>query len=164
LSAVRRHRLSNGEPVPTLAEALAVLPGLDVWVEVKALDTSQDAAVLRVLAEGPEPGRYRVHSFDHRIVARLAKLQPGLEIGVLSASYPLDPIRAAVDAGARTLWQEWPLIDAALMAAATGAGIGVIAWTVPAEQAHALAALGVSGLCGNHPDALRAALTLKEQS
>jgi hypothetical protein len=56
-----------------------------------------------------------VHSFDHRIIARLGGVHPGLRRGVLSASYPVDPAGPMSSAGATVLWQEATLIDAELV-------------------------------------------------
>ena len=145
-----------GEAVPTLAEALAVLEGLEVWVELKTLPPTADAALLRTLAQGPYPERYGVHGFDHRIVARLGAQRPELRRGILSASYPLDPIAPMTAAGANTLWQAWHLIDRELVAAVHRNGSEIVAWTVnTAITAEWLSALGVDALCGNFPERLR---------
>ena len=152
-------RLANGETVPTLPEVLNLLGDLDVYIEIKTLAPAFDNAFLSVLDEGPAPVRYAVHSFDHRIVARLGTKRPSLARGILLSSYPLDPISLLTAAGADTLWQDQRLIDAAIVQAVHGAGRKIIAWTVNKPQdAIRLARLGVDGLCGNHPDRLRSAL------
>jgi glycerophosphoryl diester phosphodiesterase len=148
----------RGEPVPTLAEALAVLGSLEVWVELKTLPAEADGALLATLATGPSPERYGVHSFDHRIVARLGAKRPGLRRGILSASYPLDPVGPMAAAGANTLWQAMHLIDQELVTAVHRRGGELIAWTVnDTPAATRLAALGVDALCGNFPERLRVA-------
>ena len=152
-------RLPNGESVPTLPEVLDILGDMDVYVEVKTLAPSFDGAMLSVLEQGPAATRYAVHSFDHRIVARLGHARPGLSRGILLSSYPLDVVALLTAAGADTLWQDQKLIDAAMVDTIHAAGRRIIAWTVNlAEDAIRLAALGVDGLCGNHPDRLRATL------
>ncbi len=153
---VRGHRLVNGEPVPLLSEALEAIGKHDVWVEVKALDPRVDEALLGTLDDGPAPERYAVHSFDHRIVARLGQARPALPRGVLVSSYLIDPVAPLVATGAATLWQEQHLIDAALVECVHAAGAAVVAWTVnaPADIAR-LARLGVDGLCGNYPERIR---------
>jgi glycerophosphoryl diester phosphodiesterase len=157
-ASVRRHRLPNGEPLPLLQEVLAVIPDLQVYVEVKDLDPQWDAALLAVMDADPNPGRCSVHSFDHRLIARLGFQRPSLRRGVLSASYLVDPLAQLRNTGATTLWQEWPLIDQALVDLVHGAGAGIIAWTVNQESAAKhLTALGVDGLCGNYPERLRVA-------
>ncbi len=154
-------RLPNGEPVPTLAQALgAIGRECRVFVEVKSLAPQHDPALFATLDAGPAPSHYHVHGFDHRIVRRLTARRPGLVGGVLSTSYPLDPWRQLSDAGAQELWQEAQLMDQALVDGAHARGFRVYAWTVddPA-RARALTALGVDGLCTNRPDVIRSSLT-----
>jgi glycerophosphoryl diester phosphodiesterase len=155
LGEIKTRRLSNGETIPTLAEALAVSAGLEVWVEVKALGAGLDEALLQALGD-PVPALIGVHSFDHRIIARLGGRVPGLRRGVLSVSYPVDPVIQMRDAGAGVLWQEWQTVDAELVGEVHRMGGEVIAWTVPdADAARRLADFGVDALCGNFPDRLR---------
>lgn len=156
LHRIREFRLSNGEPVPTLAEVMGLIPSLDLWIEVKDLDRRWDATLLDLISRDPRPGRCAVHSFDHRLVARLGQQAPELRRGILSASYPLHPSAQLAGTGASALWQEWHLIDQALVDEIHAAGVAVIAWTVNhAGPAARLAALGVDGLCGNYPEHLR---------
>jgi glycerophosphoryl diester phosphodiesterase len=155
LGEIKARPLGNGETIPTLPEALEVLAGLEVWVELKALRPELDETLLRTL-EDADPARIGVHSFDHRIIARLGTRRPELRRGVLSVSYPVDPIIQMRDAGARALWQEWRSIDAELVREVHRMGGEVIGWTVPdAAAARRLADLGVDALCGNFPDRLR---------
>ena len=147
--------LSNGELVPSLATVLVLLGDRDVWIEVKSLPGAYDAALLAVLDAGPFPARYAIHSFDHRITARLAKLRPKLPLGALLSARVMDPVAVMRAAGATTLWQEWTMIDRGLVDAVHGAGARVIAWTVNDRAAAArLGHMGVDGLCGNFPDRL----------
>jgi glycerophosphoryl diester phosphodiesterase len=156
---VLESRLPNGETIPTLPEVLNLLGDIDVYVEIKTLAAGLDDALLSVLDQGPAPGRYAVHSFDHRIVARLGARRPGLKRGILMAAYPLDPVALLTAAGATTLWQDQRLIDKAIVEVIHAAGHTMIAWTVNKPQdALRLAALGVDGLCGNYPDKLRSTL------
>lgn len=154
-SRVRASSLPDGSPVPTLAIALELLADLTVFVEAKSLPAAADRALLALLREhGLE--RSAVHAFDHRIVARLRREDDEIRLGVLSESYPVDPVRPILDAGATMLWQAQHLIDAALVGACHDTGCAVIAWTVnDAVEAASLAALGVDGLCGNWPERLR---------
>jgi glycerophosphoryl diester phosphodiesterase len=152
---VRRHQLPNGEAIPFLEEVLEQIPHLAVWIELKALDPAWDDRLLACIDRAPAPSRCAVHSFDHRIIARLRAKRPGLSLGALSTSYPLDPVAQLRAAGADTLWQEWQLIDPPMVAQVHQAGCRVIAWTVNDQSAaRNLAALGVDGLCGNYPERL----------
>jgi glycerophosphoryl diester phosphodiesterase len=159
-AAVRAFRLANGEPIPTLPEALdAAGPGLRVFVEVKSLSPRFDERLFDALAHGPNPSGYAVHSFDHRIVRRLGTERPALRRGVLSASYPITPVAEVRAAGATMLWQERQLIDRALADAVHEAGMELMAWTVddPSDMERLLA-LGVDALCTNRPEVGRLAV------
>ncbi len=150
--------LPNGESVPTLGAVLQIIGDRDVWVEVKSLPSVYDAALLAALDAGPVPARYAIHSFDHRITARLARLRPGLRLGALLSARVLNPVAVLEAAGATTLWQEWTMIDQGLVDTVHAAGAQVIAWTVnDRAAAMRLGAMGVDGLCGNFPDRLAGA-------
>lgn len=159
-TAFADYRLPNGEPIPTLTEALRLLEGLDVWVEVKTLPEGADAELLHTLDSGPTPERYAVHGFDHRIVARLGERRPELRRGALLASYLLDILPVLHGTGADTLWMEAHLIDQALVSELHTDGIRCVAWTANEDRdIRRLIALGVDGICGNFPDRIRAALS-----
>lgn len=150
-------RLPNGEPVPTLAQALdAAGPALRVYVEVKTLPPHWDGHLFAALDAGPNPSGYAVHAFDHRIIQRLRRQRPKLSAGVLSASYLGDNVAPVRAAGAQVLWEDQAMIDLALVEEVQDAGFGIIAWT-PNELADLsrLAAQGVDGLCTNYPDRAR---------
>jgi len=154
---VRALRLPNGESVPTLEDALAVIdPALRVFVEVKSLPPTFDDRLLATLdASG---GRCAVHGFDHRIVRRLGLARPELPRGVLLASYPLRPLEPLQDTGASVLWEDQSLIDGALVETLHGAGYQIYAWTANApDDLRRLISLGVDGLCTNAPDVARQA-------
>jgi glycerophosphoryl diester phosphodiesterase len=158
--AVAGQRLPNGEPVPTLAEALAAIdPSLFVYVEVKALEPRDDHSFLAVLDSAPAREHYHVHSFDHRIVRRLREHRSDLPTGVLSTSYPIRPVLQLEDASAETLWQQDSVVDAELIVALHEAGARLVTWTVddPARM-RVLASLGADGICTNRPDVAKEAL------
>ncbi|HXV87327.1 MAG TPA: glycerophosphodiester phosphodiesterase [Gemmatimonadales bacterium] len=156
-AAFGAHRLSNGEPVPALEDALAAIgPGAMVYVEVKSLTPSHDPALLARLAAAPAPQRCHVHGFDHRIVRRLRQARPNLTGGVLSTSYPVDPWSQLTAAGATELWQHHSMIDPELVAGAHARGVAVFAWTVDDPgRLRALLEMEVDGVCTNCPDVAR---------
>jgi glycerophosphoryl diester phosphodiesterase len=147
LAEILAERLADGSPPPTLEGALATLKGLRVYVEAKGIVPEADQELFRVLRGGPNPGGYHVHSFDHRIVARLSAECRDFGYGVLSSSWPVDPVSPVWSAGAQVLWQHWDLVDRELMDRCNDRGIKVIAWTVPADEAERIAGLGVHGIC-----------------
>jgi glycerophosphoryl diester phosphodiesterase len=157
---VTARRLPIGEQVALLGEVLELTGSAELWFEVKALDRRFVDALLEVLRGSPRPERCAVHSFDHRIVARLSGKDPGRRFGALLAAYLIDPVAELAAAGAGTLWQEHQLIDQALVDRVHESGRRIVAWTVnePADVAR-LAALGVDAICGNFPDRIRRTLS-----
>jgi len=154
---VRSHRLANGERIPALSEALDLLGStLKVFVEVKTLHPAQDECFLEVITSGPTPANYHVHAFDHRIVQRLLGECEGLVTGVLSASYPVNPLIQLEQSGASELWQSEDLVDDELVAAVHAFGARIIPWTVDdPDRMEEFIDMGVDGICTNHPDRMR---------
>jgi glycerophosphoryl diester phosphodiesterase len=159
LAEVREHPLANGEAVPTLSEALAViLPKMIAYVEIKSLAPARDERLFDVIERSGAPDRVALHAFDHRIIRRMGEKRPFIRRGVLSASYPVYPVRLLEDADATILWQHHHHVDDALVASLHDAGKTLHAWTVndPVEVGRFLA-LGVDGICTDFPDVARAA-------
>ena len=148
--------LANGEPIPTLAQALDVLGKLRVFVEVKVLDPRWDDRFLAVLDKGPNPSGYAVHSFAADAVRRLGAKRPGLPRGILSEAETRSPKQTLEDASAQTLWQERSTLDKALVNTVHGLGASIFAWTVdnPSDMER-LVRWGVDGICTNHPERAR---------
>ena len=149
-------RLANGESLPTLAQALAVLGMLKVFVEVKALDAKWDDRLFAVLDRGPNPGGYAVHSFDSPIIRRLRGKRPTLPCGILS-DVPIANARQTLEAAmAQTLWPERTLVDERLVNTVHGLGSGIIVWTVDnPDDIDRFVRWGVDGICTNHPERAR---------
>ncbi len=159
LEDVREHPLANGEPIPLLREALEViLPRMIAYVEIKYVAKSADERLFEVIERSPAPDRIALHAFDHRIIRRMGEKRPFLRRGVLSASYPVYPVRSLEDADASILWQHHQHVDDALVASLHGAGKLLYVWTVndPVDVRRFLA-LGVDGICTDFPDVARAA-------
>jgi glycerophosphoryl diester phosphodiesterase len=146
--------LVAGERVPTLAQVLFEAPkSATVYVEVKAPGIEDE--VVSVIRDADR--RCAVHSFDHRVVHRVGEIAAGIPTGILQTSYPVDPIRPMRDAGARDLWQQWELIDEALIRLVHRNGGRVIAWTVNDRRvAERLLDWGIDGICTDTPAAIRA--------
>jgi len=154
---VAEARLPTGEPIPLLAEVLDLAASLRIYVEVKHLAATADEALLGVLDGGPSPDRYQVHSFDHRIIARLGRLRPRLARGILLCARPVDLAPLVAQTGATTLWQDRQLVDGTLVSETRGLGLDLIVWTVNEDtEIERIRQLGVTGICGNYPDRLRA--------
>jgi glycerophosphoryl diester phosphodiesterase len=150
-------RLVNGEPLPTLAQALDVIgPTLKVFVEVKVLDPRWDERLLAMLDQGPNPAGYAIHSFASHVVRRLGQKRPTLPRGILSEVEMRSPKQTLDDATAQTLWQERSSLDEQLVKTVHGLGASLFAWTVDnPTDLERLVRWGVDGLCTNHPERAR---------
>lgn len=157
LSMVRATILADGFAIPTLAEVITAIPDVALFIEAKGIPPSADSRLLELLRTRVV-GRTHVHSFDHGVSFRLARASASVGLGILSQSYPVDPVRQALEAGATTLWQEARWVDQALVERCHAGGVAVVAWTVNHRtEGEQLAMLGVDGLCGNWPERLRQA-------
>jgi glycerophosphoryl diester phosphodiesterase len=152
--AALRSTSVGGETIPPLAEVLSIVPpAATVYVEVKA--TGMEAEVVATIRSGSRT--CAVHSFDHRVALRVHEIAPEIPVGVLQTSYPIDPLRPMRDAGARDLWQQWELIDEALVRLVHDDGRRIVAWTVnDGDVARRLIAWGVDGICTDIPGQMRA--------
>jgi glycerophosphoryl diester phosphodiesterase len=117
-----------------------------LYVEIKGAGIER--LVLDVLAG--YDGDAAIHSFDHAMIQRIARLETGCRLGILFEHAP-DRIAARMAAaGATDVWPHWPLVTPELVAAVHDAGGRVIPWTVNDQaRAQTLAALGVDALCGD---------------
>ncbi len=158
LRELRGFRLANGEPLPTLEEALAaIVPRLIACVEIKSLARDAEERLLETIEATGAVSRVMVHSFDHRVIRRLGARRPGIRRGIAAASYPVYPVRALEDADATIRWQHAGYVDPELVARMHAAGMQLFVWTVnePAELTRFLE-MGVDGLCTDFPDRARA--------
>jgi glycerophosphoryl diester phosphodiesterase len=142
-----RHAVAPGVFLPSLGQVLEMVgTQATVYVELKGKDV-EGAALATIRASH---ARCAVHSFDHLVIARAARLAPEIRRGILFDAYPVDVARSMRDASALDVWPQWELIDPALIEGVHHAGGRVIAWTVnSAVVSQRLAALGVDGLCGD---------------
>lgn len=147
--------LGGGARVPRLADVLdAVGDRGTVYIEIKG--TGIERAVVECLRAAPRTP-VAVHAFDHRVTRAVHALAPSVPVGVLLASYLLDPVAVMRATGARDWWQRWEQIDERLVALVHGAGGRVVAWTANDLAACGrMAAMGVDALCGDLPEQLRA--------
>ncbi len=142
---VRTFRFPDGSGIPTLDETLDLVGDRAIlYVELKGRHIEREVQQ-RMRAR---PVRYALHSFDHAAVKRVRALPGDIRAGVLTCSYLLEPERVLAAADAIDYWQSEDLVDEALVDRVHAAGGRVIVWTVNRpEQAAALAAMGVDGIC-----------------
>jgi glycerophosphoryl diester phosphodiesterase len=133
--------------IPSLEQVLdSVSTQGTVYVELKGRNAEEPAiAVIQ-----SRRTRCAVHSFDHGVIARIARLAPELRRGILFDEYPAEVEQAMRAASALDVWPQWELIDTALVDRVHANAGRVIAWTVnTTAAARKLASLGVDGLCGD---------------
>jgi glycerophosphoryl diester phosphodiesterase len=147
LAELRRHEAAPGVPIPTLEELCALVQGrVTLFVELKGAGIER--AVLEVLAGYTGP--VALHSFDHEMIRRAARLDPGVRLGILFEEAPVQVAQRMAETGALDVWPHWPLVSPELVTAVHDAGGRVIPWTVNDQaRAQALTSLGVDGLCGD---------------
>lgn len=130
-AAVRRLRLSNGEVVPTFAEALDVLPeGLRVAIHVKV-----PRAIDPILDEVRNQRRQREVMVWSKRAAPLrvaAEREPEIEGSLLRDTYTSWGhrafLRAAHECGARGVSARWEAITPTFAAHASELGLNVYSW------------------------------------
>jgi glycerophosphoryl diester phosphodiesterase len=138
--------------VPTLAMALAVLPG-DAFLDI---ELKEDVVVATVEAvrrsRGGDPTRMVLSSFDPAILERVRATEPGWPVWLNTSRLDRTAVRTGLGVRCRGMSAEWRSVDTASVAIATEAGLEVAAWTVtdPNETAR-LDALGIFAICIEGP-------------
>lgn len=151
-----------GERVPTLEEILEFSKKNDIvfYLELKPSGSwGGEHALIGALRESGEVARVLVISFDPAILASLRKIEPTLMTGVLYDGQLPDPLKTAVEVGARQLVARADLVTPAMIVEARKRDLQVVCWTVN-HPAHIrlLMAAGVDGIMSDYPDRLVAAL------
>lgn len=144
--------------MPTLAEALDVLDGSIVNIEIKNSPT-EDAfdpdcrvadLVVDLLSERQWRDRVVISSFHLGTIDRVKRLAPGIRTGVLSLLTMTAPesIVRATDGGHDAIHPFVAFVTADLVAEAHDAGLDVNVWTVNHPEAiRDMVDLGVDGIC-----------------
>jgi glycerophosphoryl diester phosphodiesterase len=157
--------------VPTLAEALDVLDGLLVNIEVKCLPTEPDAdpdhevagAVAALVVARGLAASVVVSSFDLAAVDAVRSLAGSIPTAWLTVGVPVSDA-AAVAAEHGHAWLHPDRVQAArdpvgAVRAAHGAGVRLDVWTVnDPDEVRALRDAGVDALITDVPDVARRAL------
>jgi glycerophosphoryl diester phosphodiesterase len=134
--------------VPTLAEALTVLPTtvfLDVELKEDVVDETID--LLRE-ARGDPPAAVVVSSFETGVLRRLHERAPAWPSWLNALDVGKDTVVRAVRAGCTGIAAEWRSIDERAIRRAEDADLVVAGWTVTRRlTAERLAELGVVAIC-----------------
>lgn len=147
----------DGEPLPTLAEALTLCHQLGLWanIEIKPnrIGGPATAAAMAPLLACHWDGQGVVSSFDESALTEMARLAPTCPLALLVAAVPADWLDRVRRLGARGLHCAAGSLDAATVAAGTGQGLAMAAYTIndKAQADHWLAA-GLSAVFTDRPE------------
>ncbi|MDB4884255.1 MAG: glycerophosphoryl diester phosphodiesterase [Gemmatimonadetes bacterium] len=144
-SALSARELAAGVRAPTLREVCQLVSGsVELFVEVKGAGIE----VLVVEAMKDYEGTAAIHSFDHAMIGRLARLDVPHRLGLLFEDDATHARNSMRELGALDVWPHHSLVTERLIDDVHAAGGRVIPWTVnDAVLARGLASLGVDGLC-----------------
>lgn len=167
LSALRvidPHDDAGPQPVPTLAEVLALIDGrCRLVIEVKQADIEQ--LIATTLREASATGWCWLWAFDVWIASAVSEALLGVPTSLLVGEHaaaldgPESPLKVAHGAGFAGVSLHRSLVTPQAIAEAHGRGLNVYTWTVndPTEIRRVRDA-GVDGICGDYP--IRVAETL----
>src|SRR6185437_3419865 len=123
----------TGERIPTLEEVLEFTKKNDIvfYLDLKPSGSwGGEHALIGALRESGEVARVVVISFDPSILASLRKIEPTLMTGVLYDGQLADPLKSALDVGARQLVVRGDLVTPTMLAEARKKDLQVVCWTV----------------------------------
>lgn len=150
----------HGGPVrvPTLAAVLDLLAptGMTVNIELKNSVAPYPGMESEVLAAAGAAGlrdRILCSSFNHRSIARLRELDPGVALGILYSQQLVRPWESGAAFGATAIHPGHWLLGTEDLAAARQAGLATNVWTINrGDQLDAWYAAGVDAVITDVPD------------
>lgn len=149
-AAIERTLLTDGYPVPKLADVLDIMRDQPVLIELK-VDTPRGASIACAVAKLLEnrDGQYAVMSFNEPTVASLCQLVHDRPVGLLIPPEPLigaDAVRAQVERS-RAMGCDYiaPHLTSLAIAGAAGGGVPLVTWTLRAPVDLELARLHGAG-------------------
>jgi len=146
----------EGEKIPTLHEVFeAINLRAGVNIELKGPGTARPVAkfISSVQEVGWNNDLILVSSFNHRELALLHRLNPGLKIGALIGGIPVDDAAFAESMGAYSVHPSLDFIDGRFVDDAHSRGLRVFVFTVDhPEDIRKMRELGVDGVFTNYPE------------
>jgi glycerophosphoryl diester phosphodiesterase len=148
--------------IPTLDEVLEFARTHDVvfYLEIKyGAAWGMHHALVGALGNVENASRTVVISFDGPTLASIRRLEAAVMMGLLVDDAKGDPVKAAIEVGARQLCPRADMVARELVERAHGADLQVVTWTVnDADKMRAVIAAGVDGIMTDFPDRLRIVL------
>jgi len=146
--------------IPTLEEILEFARKRDVvfYLEIKhSVAWGMHHTLVGALGKEQNAARTIVISFDPATLDSVRRLEPAMMIGLLIENVKGDPIKAALDVGARQVCPKVDLVTREMVERAHRADLHVVTWTVnDADKMRAAIDAGVDGIMTDLPDRLRA--------
>jgi glycerophosphoryl diester phosphodiesterase len=146
--------------IPTLDEILEFARERDVvfYLEIKpSVAWGMHHTLVGALGKAQNAARTIVISFDPATLDSVRRLEPAMMIGLLVGNGKGDPIKAALDVGARQVCPQIDLVTPEMVAEAHHADLHVVTWTVnDKNKMRAAIDAGVDGIMTDLPDRLRA--------
>ena len=147
---LQQYDAGEGEVIPTLASVLALDLG-DCGLVIELKEGGYEDLIAGMVQESGHT-KVMIVSFDADCLRRIAPLLPDARIGYIFRSMEGDPIQVASSIPAAALLPRSDLVTDDLVAAAHGAGLLVIGWTLNTEEEFAKAArLGIDGVATDDP-------------
>lgn len=155
LPELKRLDAGEGEPIPTLAEVLALdTGGCGLVIELK--EGGYEDQVAGMVREAGL-SRLLIASFDADCLRRIAPLLPDAGIGYIFRSPGADPVRVAEAIPASYILPQFMDVTEERMDSAVNADLKVIAWTLNSEEEFEKASkIGVYGVVTDDPHSARA--------
>lgn len=141
-----------GEPVPTLAEVVALVGDrVKLNVEIKsAADPDSSLKVVQILRDGGILDQSMISSFGLQALLETRKYWPQGTLALITGHCA--DLQIAIDNGLQWFNVYYHEVDEALVRRAHEAGLKVMIWTMddPAQWER-FASMGVDGICTNAP-------------
>ncbi len=147
------------EPLPTLADTLALLNELEMGLnlEIKEFGLDPHWVVSRIAPELArfDPARLVISSFSEPLLEQCHALLPQFRRGLLTSRLPADWAQRLQALEAYSVHLQWQKVDAETVAQLHAAGYVVLCWTVnDLDAAQRLLQWGVASLISDRPQEL----------
>ena len=146
-----------GERIPTLAELLEwAKPRVPLAIEIKngpLYYPGVAAKVIGLLRQYDMLKQAILISFDHFVLREARIIEPEVATGVLYAGRLVDPVHAALEAGAAALHPQWAYVTRDLVEVAHAANLAVSPWCPnDVETLRGLDQMGVDSIGTDYPE------------
>ena len=154
--ALRSLDAGKGERIPTLEEVCELVDGkAGINVELKGPDTAEPVAqiVLSLIEKGWDKNALLASSFNHRELFNMRRLDPDLQLGVITRSATPEDLDFAKSIAAFSIHPAHQFIHPKLVKDLHARGIRIYAYTVnePDDIAR-MHELGIDGVFTNYPE------------